>query len=128
MLLVITWLVHHVQSAQYPYSLRSPFTCESKNLVYLLNCKKCNDVQYVGETGQRIKDRVTGHRCDINKKNPTLVSKHFNSDGHSVMDLECIPIEKIRSNNIEIRKKREKYWRYQLKTHFPDGLNVWDSI
>ena len=85
-------------------------------------------MQYVGETGQKIKERMTNYRYDIKHHLSTLVAKHFNGEGHCWQDLQCTPIEQIRSSNIAVRKRREKYWRYQLRTHFPDGLNVWDSV
>ena len=33
-------------------------TCETKNLIYMIQCNRCN-LQYIGETKRRLKDRFT---------------------------------------------------------------------
>ena len=114
--------------SKHTFKIRHAFTCQSRNLVYLLDCRKCANMQYVGETGQKLKDRITQHRSDIRTNKETLVAKHFNSNNHTVDDLACTAIEQIRSTNIEVRKQQEKKWRDKLRTHYPDGLNVWDSV
>ena len=114
---------------QQRFNIRDTFTCKSTNLVYLLDFRKCSDTQYVGETGQRLKDRITQHRWDIKANKHTPVAKHVNSINHTVDDLACTATEQIPSTNVADRKYREKHWRYLLRTcHFPDGLNVWDSV
>jgi hypothetical protein len=55
-----------------------------------------------------------------------MVAKHFNEDGHTINDMRCTAIEQINLPNASIRKRREKFWRHQLQTNFPDGLNVFD--
>ena len=37
---------------------------------------------YVGETGQKLRERMNGHRADIKNKNNTPVGLHFNAKGH----------------------------------------------
>ena len=39
--------------------------CNTVNCVYLITCSVCN-LQYVGETAQRLKDRCKTHRKGIN--------------------------------------------------------------
>ena len=37
-------------------------TCETSNVICMIQCTKCN-LQYIGETKRRLKDRFTEHRC-----------------------------------------------------------------
>ena len=36
-------------------------TCATKNVIYLISCKKCG-IQYVGETSQALRNRMNNHR------------------------------------------------------------------
>jgi len=38
------------------------FNCASRNVVYLITCKKCG-LQYVGETSCMLRERLSNHRC-----------------------------------------------------------------
>ena len=55
-------------------------TCETKNLIYMIQCNRCN-LQYIGEMKRRLKDRFNEHRRAIdnpnNKSNPTTAAEHF---------------------------------------------------
>ncbi|KAL8598816.1 hypothetical protein ACOMHN_015395 [Nucella lapillus] len=46
--------------------------------------------------------------------------------GHALTDMKCTVIEGIRMDNTDVRKQREKFWRYKLRTNYPEGLNVFD--
>ena len=108
------------------YNIQQKTSCTTSNVVYLLDCQRCKQVQYVGETGQTMKKRFHKHRSDINTKKDTLVARHFCEPSHSLTDLKCTVIEKVRVEDTDVRKQREKFWRWQLKTNFPNGLNVFD--
>ena len=111
---------------QQQFTIRSHLTCQSTNIIYLINCNKCHNTQYVGETGKTLQNRFYHHRSDINTNKDTLVARHFNSTDHTLTDLSVTAIEQMRQPSPTIRKRREKYWRHQLRTNYPDGLNVWD--
>ena len=49
-----------VKKGQDTYDLRGNFTCQSRNIVYLLTCNICNK-KYVGETEQTLNGRCRGH-------------------------------------------------------------------
>ena len=78
------------------HHIKSHITCETFNVIYLIQCRLCN-LQYIGETKRHLKDRFNEHRRPI--LNPTgnyihtAVSEHFltsnNSDNHMIL----IPIE-----------------------------------
>jgi len=108
------------------FKIKSQLNCGSKNIIYLVTCKKCN-LQYVGETSRALRDRTTDHRSNISTHKKTPISLHFNSDHHSFMDLEIIAIEKIPEMDLNyittIRKQREEFWQIKLGTKFPAGLN-----
>ena len=62
-------------------------SCKSKNLIYLIECKKCGK-QYIGETKRQLNERFGEHRRSILNHNqiinPTPISEHFNQPGHSI--------------------------------------------
>ena len=103
--------------------------CNSKNLVYLVTCSKCNR-QYCGETSTTLKQRFANHRSSIAHAYDLPLAKHFNQQGHSVDNIKIIPIEKIKDDrNSEVkRKEREGFWIYELETLAPKGINKKDSI
>ena len=52
------------------HKTRSTFTCKTRNLVYLIQCRKCG-LQYVGETANPLHIRMNGHRSDIHTRRQT---------------------------------------------------------
>ena len=98
--------------------------CKSSNIIYLISCTKCN-VQYIGETARTLRERMNDHRSAINKRKNTPIGLHFNTPGHSYLNMRVVPIELInnKTNPTNARKIREKYWQYRLKTLHPIGLN-----
>ena len=66
--------------------------CSTKNIIYLIICCKCY-IQYVGETGQRLKDRLNNHRSYIITKKVTPIAIHFNHPQHTSENLKIIPIK-----------------------------------
>ena len=68
----------------------------------MIQCNRCN-LQYIGETKRRLKDRFNEHRRTIDnpktKSKPTTAAEHFlSSPNHTANDMQLIPIEKIFSN------------------------------
>jgi hypothetical protein len=78
-------------------------TCASKNVVYAIECKVCNKF-YVGETQHSAKQRLSQHLSNIKLKYDTHVSKHFNSEGHSINGLNFFVI--AQNSNWSIKKRR----------------------
>ena len=108
------------------FTIRHRLTCETTNVIYLLFCDKCDHCQYVGETQNKLKTRFYLHRSQIKQNAGTLVTKHFNSPGHSLENMKAIAIEKVFSECLEARLKRENFWKKKLKTLTPFGLNTLD--
>ena len=44
------------------FKIKSHITCETSNVIYMIQCTKCN-LQYIGETKRRLKDRFNEHTC-----------------------------------------------------------------
>ena len=59
-------------------AIRSNLTCDTKNLIYMIQCNRCN-LQYIGETKPRLKDRFNEHCRTIDNPNtkskPTTVAE-----------------------------------------------------
>ena len=108
--------------------INSNLTYDTKNLIYMIQCNRCN-LQYIGETKRRLKDRFNEHRRTIDNPNtkskPTTVAQHFlSSPNHTANDMQLIPIEKVFSNRDSIRKAREAFLILKGRTIDPGGLNI----
>ena len=95
----------------------------------MIQCSRCK-VQYIGETKRQLSDRFGEHRRAIEKAithrhidQPTAVSDHFTLPGHSINNIELIPLELIHSNRDSIRKAREAFLISKGKALEPHGIN-----
>ncbi|CAH3162746.1 unnamed protein product [Porites lobata] len=109
-----------------------PENCRWVPLIYMVQCNCCN-LQYIGETKRRLKDRFNEHRRAVDKTNikskPTTVSEHFLShSNHSHTDMQLIPLEKIHSSRDSVRKARESHLIDKAMTLEPHGLNRRDEL
>jgi len=107
------------------YCIKQHLSCKSKNIIYLISCKKCR-VQYVGSTRNEFKVRFRNHKSAmLTKKTTCEVAIHFNSAPHKLSDFSFMCIESIHNlENIEQNLlNREAYWCTQLFTYQPFGLN-----
>ena len=108
------------------FSFTDSFNCKTRNIIYLITCSKCN-VQYVGETGRCLSERLKNHRSCILTRKPTPISAHFNEPGHEITrHLKAITIDKITDSidSTRTRKERELIWWDRLGTRYPQGLNA----
>ena len=92
-----------------------------RHKIYMIQCNRCN-LQYIGETKRRLKDRFSEHRRTIDnpdaKSEPTTAAKHFLSSpnhtanqgrsqggggpGVPVTPLLCKPFCKQTTHNIQV--------------------------
>ena len=98
----------------------------------MVQCNRCN-LQCIGETKERIKDRFNEHRRAVHKTNikskPSTVSQHFLShSNHSHTDMKLIPLEKIHSSRDSVREARESHLIDKAMTLEPNGLNHRDEL
>ena len=72
---VLTWHMCRQKSilvSQYfKRFITSHITCNTKNVIYMVQCNRCN-LQYIGETKRRLKDRFNEHRSAVDKTNIKL--------------------------------------------------------
>jgi len=126
------------------YAVPQRITCQFNNLIYVITCTRCH-MQYVGQTKQKLGDRIRQHLLDIrhcqdwlsappsaHAKGPTNVGLHFSQRGHQITDVTVQIIEMIKHNPDsarakEIRDLRENYWMHCLKSLVPLGINAMDG-
>ena len=104
------------------------FDCNSKCLIYLMSCKVCGK-QYVGSTTDRFRFRWNNYKSCQRKaeRGEDCMQKyfhdHFLSEGHNglIDDVEIVFIDKTDPSD---PTRREEFWRNELKTLAPYGLNV----
>ena len=103
----------HITSTQKDFTIRQSMTCKTSNVIYCITCTKCR-AQYIGETGQEIHQRQTGHLNDINHNVAGLpYVRHFSKCG--VEHYTITGIEKLRSRDPQIRKTREAFFKKLFK-------------
>ena len=68
------------------YSPNSDMDCSSRNVIYLISCKKCG-VQYIGKTSQTLRSRMNNHRYRLKHMCDLYLYNHFNSDEHFIDDM-----------------------------------------
>ena len=98
-----------ITSTNKTFTIKQALTCKSSNIIYCVTCKKCLD-QYIGETEQELHQREAGHISDIkNNRTGLPYVMHFQNCG--IEHYTVTAVEKVRRNNGEIRKSREKYYK-----------------
>jgi hypothetical protein len=114
------------------YNCMTQISCRSSNLIYCINCKRCNK-QYVGQTSLRIKNRFVHHLYSIDKEDQSKpVGKHFSSKSHQgIDDVEIFVLEFIKKPPASevggrVRDRVERRWIHLLRSIAPQGLNIDD--
>ena len=104
------------------------------NLIYCMTCKRCN-IQYVGQTKNRLMDRFQSHFYNIGHNRPgSEIGKHFNSPDHNGLDdveitiLDFIHAHPAGSKSKKLRDLIEFNWIQRLHSNAPTGLNVMDPV
>ena len=125
------------------YPLHATMSCNTSNLVYLIQCANCH-FMYVGQTRETLHTRMQQHRSDIRTHKTKPVSDHFN-DSCSPLDLTVTPLEivpkmpidhsqsldqqldTLKNNYLHILE-REQVWIKRLNSATPHGLNKRNDI
>ena len=102
----------------------------ASNVTGKSSCRKCG-VQYVGETSQTLRGRFNNHRNRLKQLCGLYLYHHFNSAGHSLDDINIMPIEEVVLEQTDgttlpsKRLQREEYWYRELcmQCVSPYGLN-----
>ena len=110
------------------YTIHSRLSCDSKNVIYLVSCKKCR-LQYIGSTTTDFRIRFRNHKSAmLTNKTTCEVAVHFNKIPHILDDFsfQCIDQVQAPNNSDEIDRlliTKEAYWSAQLFSLAPHGLN-----
>ena len=119
------WIKSHSTGRKYRTQTR--ISCKSSNLIYLIQCQLCN-MQYVGQTRNKILTRLNQHYSTIRTAQETPVSRHFRS--HQCKEPYPVRIHilsLIKADNAqELRNKWERIWMARLNTYVPYGMNIQD--
>lgn len=111
---------HHTNET---FTINGHFNCQTKSAIYLINCKKWG-IQYIGQTGNTINERIRGHMGDIRAGNDAKpVSRHFTANQHTLNDVSVIVIC-MTTRNVNIRLRTEEVWIATVHTREPEGLNL----
>ena len=94
----------------------------------MIQCNRYN-LQYIGETKRRLKDRFNEHRRTLHNpyaiSKPTTAAKHFlTAPNYTANDMQLIPLEKVHSKRDSVRKAREAFLISKGRTIDPHGLNI----
>lgn len=112
------------KSAQSDYrvDIKQSVNCQTKNVFYLLGCKKCPS-QYIGETSRTLQERFSEHLGYVkNNKTNKATGEHFCSKGHKQSDMEIMVLEKLYNTSEQFRKQREKMFIQNFNTKHK-GMN-----
>ena len=104
------------------WKITKQVSCKTKNVIYMLQCEKCNK-RYIGETEREFHERMKEHiGYARNMKLEKVTGNHFNLPGHGTHHMKFTIIEKVKYNDTQYRKEREKFHINKFNTH-RDGLN-----
>ena len=96
--------------------------CHPQNVVYCLSCNRCLE-QYIGETEKSLSQRFGQHRGYVRNNNlDKATGHHFNQPGHSLANMRIAVMEKVYSNDPQMRKTRESFYKNKFNT-FYKGMN-----
>ena len=95
------------------FKITQRITCKTRNIIYCITCQNCKE-QYIGETGNELHCRQSGHFSDIKTKKYGLpYVRHFLECG--IEYYSVTGVEKVRSRDPLIRKQRESFYKDLFK-------------
>ena len=97
-------------ASNYQVQLTESFDCQTKNIIYLIECRKenCTKRQYIGKTTDPLTKRFGAHRGYVrNKLLAKATGAHFNLPGHQMSDMSITVVEKIYNDNPLFLRERE---------------------
>ena len=94
-------------ASRYKHDIESQVDCQTANVIYCLSCEKCKE-QYIGETEKTLAVRFRQHRGYVrNKEVEKATGEHFNKPGHTMANMKITILEKMNSQDPQLRKIRE---------------------
>ena len=103
--------------------IKSQIKCSDTYIIYVIQCKKCPLIEYVGQTTQPVTKRFYQHFNDVyGRKISKPIPEHFCQRDHSFTDMVMKPFEKLRKKDKTLLDLREKFWIIE-KDSVNRGLN-----
>ena len=115
--------IHLLESNSFEFNCGKRFfvhesmTFEVKNVVYVMKCRGCGD-EYIGETGNFLRRRVTVHNQQIRDPNTRIlfVSEHLNICAQQMSPkYHIFPFYKMYSDSTSLRRAKEHNFIKLLK-------------
>ena len=104
-------------SRRHVLSRRGSYIYDVKNVVYVMKCRGCGE-EYIGETGNPLRQRVTIHNQQIRdpKTRMLKVSEHISNCAHALNPKYNIFLfYKMYSESTTLRRAKEKLFINALK-------------
>jgi len=98
------------------FQVKSNMDCNSANLLYILTCNGC-DQQYVGETGDTLRNRIRVHRQQIRDASTRMlrVSEHIDNCAKTEPQFSVFPFYKLPCEDVLYRREKEQYFIRKFK-------------
>ena len=97
----------------------------------MIQCQICK-IQYVGQTKNKILQRINQHYSSITNRLDTPIARHMNSHnyrGNPPIRIYILMLIHEEPDSVEAgleRNKWENYWMATLYSYVPKGLNIKD--
>jgi len=103
-------------------------TCESKNAIFLITCKRCASFQYIGQTmGVNVKERIKALSYEFRNEKKSRLCNHFRQKDHDgIADWEVTIIDQKKKKNGVVMNDLQQAWMDRLDTlnKQTGGLNM----
>jgi predicted GIY-YIG superfamily endonuclease len=93
------------------FNVKSNMDCNSSNVIYVITCMGCNG-QYIGETGDVLRNRIRVHRQHVNDANTRQlrVSEHIALCSKMEPKFKVFPFYKLGHNDTAMRREKEQFF------------------
>ena len=111
----------------FKHTIKQAVTCTSENVIYYWKCTKSNcdeypECEYIGKTKRKFQDRLSEHRYYLKYDVSTPSGSHFTKRGHNVSHLKGLVLEKVKSRDPQVLRRKEHLMIKKFDT-FKHGLN-----
>ena len=105
---------HRFKNSDTSFKIKSPFNCESSNLLYVINCGGC-DEEYIGQTGRLLKERLVLYRQHISSPQyqTSYCEQHLRNCGKGKFTI--FPFFQLKNDNRINRENHESKFIHKFK-------------
>ena len=92
-------------------------SCDVKKVIYVMKCRGCG-YEYIGETGNYLRKRVTVHNQQIRDPSTKMlqISAHIDTCANNIFPKYYIfPFYKMYSESTTLRRAKKKFFINSLK-------------